>query len=138
MTENQSTSLEHVLRIDWSELDLFGHVNNVSFFKYIQSARVNFWEASGVISSFEESKVGPVLASCSCNFRKPLFYPGKVHVHTAIVQIGTTSFTMKHTLKNAENEVVAEAQDIVVLFDFHLNEKVAISNDLRAKFNPNL
>jgi acyl-CoA thioester hydrolase len=24
------------LRLDWSELDYFGHVNNVSFFKYIR------------------------------------------------------------------------------------------------------
>ena len=26
------------LRIDWSELDLFGHVNNVAFHKYAQTA----------------------------------------------------------------------------------------------------
>src|SRR3989338_6862492 len=133
MSQNQPARLEHILRIDWSELDLFGHVNNVSFFKYIQSARVNFWEVTGIISSFGESKIGPILASCSCNFRKPLLYPGKVHVHTEIIQLGTTSFTMQHTLKNSENEVVAEAQDVVVIFNFQLHEKVTISDELRTK-----
>jgi len=31
------------IRIDWSEMDLFGHVNNVMYFKYIQASRVNYW-----------------------------------------------------------------------------------------------
>lgn len=34
--------LEIKLRIDWSDLDGYGHVNNVSIIKYLQSARVNF------------------------------------------------------------------------------------------------
>lgn len=38
--DNYNTSLE--LRIDWSEMDLFGHVNNVAFFKYVQASRVNY------------------------------------------------------------------------------------------------
>ena len=29
------------LRIDWSELDLFGHVNNIAFHKYAQTARLH-------------------------------------------------------------------------------------------------
>ena len=36
------------LRIDWSDLDTYKHVNNVMFMKYQQSGRVNFWEASGL------------------------------------------------------------------------------------------
>ena len=32
------------LRIDWSEMDVFGHVNNVMFMKYVQAARVHYWE----------------------------------------------------------------------------------------------
>lgn len=32
------------LRIDWSELDLFGHVNNVMYAKYMQASRVHFME----------------------------------------------------------------------------------------------
>ncbi len=32
------------LRIDWSEIDLFGHVNNLAILKYVQAARVNYLE----------------------------------------------------------------------------------------------
>lgn len=51
------------LRIDWSELDLFGHVNNVAYFKYIQASRVNYWELSGLAASFTGSRLGTVLLS---------------------------------------------------------------------------
>ncbi len=34
--------METRIRIDWSELDLFGHVNNVTFFKYIKQLVCNY------------------------------------------------------------------------------------------------
>ncbi len=39
------------LRIDWSEIDLFGHVNNVATLKYVQAARVNCLEALGLMQA---------------------------------------------------------------------------------------
>lgn len=64
------------LRIDWSEMDLFGHVNNVAYFKYIQASRVNYWEVTGLVDMFATNKLGPILLSTSCKFIKPLRYPG--------------------------------------------------------------
>lgn len=49
------------LRIDWSELDLFGHVNNVAFLKYVQASRINYWETIGVTKLFDEKKMAPCL-----------------------------------------------------------------------------
>ena len=60
------------LRIDWSELDTFGHVNNISIFKYIQSARVEYLEQIGLNVMHQEHKIGPILASCKCEFRKTI------------------------------------------------------------------
>ncbi|MCE3258723.1 MAG: hypothetical protein K0S12_364, partial [Bacteroidetes bacterium] len=38
----QDYKTEIKIQLDWSEMDLFGHVNNVAYFKYIQAARVNY------------------------------------------------------------------------------------------------
>ena len=51
------------LRIDWSELDYFGHVNNVSFYKYIQSSRINYWDQIGLRESHRKTNIGPLIAS---------------------------------------------------------------------------
>lgn len=119
------------LRIDWSEMDLFGHVNNVAYFKYIQASRVNYWEVSGLAAKFSETKVGPILLSTSCQFMKPLFYPGNIVVECRIEFIKNTSFGIHHRILNEQQEVCAEAHDVIVTFDFNKNEKVPVWEEFR-------
>src|SRR5690606_14585195 len=114
------------LRIDWSEMDLFGHVNNVAYFKYIQAARVNYWEISLLSALFTKIKIGPILLSTSCQFIQPLFYPGNIVVESGIEFIKNTSFGIHHRIRNGQNEIAAEAHDVIVTFDFNKNEKVPV------------
>jgi len=114
------------IRIDWSEMDLFGHVNNVAFMKYVQAARVNYWEQIGLTKMHAEKKQGPMLASTACTFLKPLHYPGNITLQTRLEFIKTTSFGLHHQILNEKKEVVAEAHDVVVMFDFNLNLKMEI------------
>lgn len=123
--------VELKLRIDWSELDLFGHVNNVAILKYVQAARVNYWELIGLMEQYETAQIGPMLASTSCEFRRPLFYPGDIIVRTGIESIGNTSFVLKHIILNENGEPAAEARDVVVVYDFVNGRKSPFSNELR-------
>lgn len=133
MNDHLIFPVELRLRIDWSELDYFGHVNNVTFFKYMQASRVNYWEAIGLYQSYGETKVGPMLVSVKCDFRKPLFYPGNIVVSASVEMIKTTSFGMVHRIINEHGEVCAEGHDVMVMFDFGRNEKVAIPDVYREK-----
>jgi acyl-CoA thioester hydrolase len=133
MSKN-SSGLQLELRIDWSELDLFGHVNNVAFFKYIQAARVNYWEISGLDHLFKASNHGPILASCHCNFKLPLFYPGMVKLVTHCVYIKNTSFSFQHIIYNDNGEIAAEATDIIVMYDFNENVKMPFPPAIKSKF----
>jgi acyl-CoA thioester hydrolase len=126
-----STKLE--LRIDWSEIDLFEHVNNVAISKYIQAARVNYLEIIGLMQLQSETKIGPILASTNCQFCKPLFYPGQVTIYSKVDLIKNTSFRIKHVIYNEKNEICVEAQDIIVFFDFNNNTKLIIPNEIREK-----
>jgi len=131
--ENISFPVSLRLRIDWSEIDVFGHVNNVMFMKYVQASRVNYWETIGLESNVMPKGIGPMLASTACQFKKPLFYPGSVTIHARIEFMKNTSFGVSHQLYNDKSELVAEAQDVVVLYDFSKNEKVLIPDWLREK-----
>lgn len=121
------------LRIDWSEMDYFKHVNNVSFFKYIQSSRVHYWDQIGLNQSHEETNIGPILASSKCDFKRPLFYPGHVTIWSRVNYIKNTSFGICHKLLNDKHELVAEAQDVIVLYDFNKNEKTQFPKALKNK-----
>ena len=124
-----STSLK--LRIDWSEIDLFGHVNNLAILKYVQAARVHFLETIGLMQLQSETKTGPILASITCQFAKPLFYPGEVTVFSKVDSIKNTSFEIQHAIYDDQNEIAARARDIIVFFNFVKNNKLLIPDDLR-------
>lgn len=131
---NKYQKISHELRIDWSELDLYGHVNNVSFFKYIQSARVNYWEKTGIYRLYELENKGPLLVSCKCDFIKPLHYPGIVTIYSKMNFIKNTSFSISHQILDSSQQIVAEAADVMVLFDYTKNEKITFPADLKLKF----
>lgn len=107
------------LRLDWSEVDMFGHINNVSFFKYIQASRVNYWEVCGFSKTFAETGIGPMLLSTGCRFIQPLFYPGNITVQACVQFIKNTSFGIRHRILNDKGELAAEAEDVIVVFDFN-------------------
>lgn len=119
------------LRIDWSEMDHFMHVNNVSFFKYIQASRVNYWERTSLIEMHKKNNIGPILASCKCDFKAPLFYPGTITVQARVDVIKNTSFCIHHQIIDHKGEIAAEAYDVIVMYDFNKNEKTAIPLEFR-------
>ena len=120
------------LRLDWSEMDIFGHINNVMFFKYIQASRVNYWEHIGLMNRYFKEKIGPILVSTGCQFFKPLFYPDNITIEARVEFIKTTSIGLHHRILNGKKELCAEAHDVIVLYDFAKNEKVHIPAELRA------
>lgn len=119
------------IRIDWSELDLFGHVNNLEFLKYVQAARVSYWEHIDLYKYFRETNIGPVLASVNCVFKKPLYYPGTVTITCGLRFIKNSSFGLYHRIIDDKGEVAAEAEDVMVLYDFNKNEKALFPEWMR-------
>ena len=119
------------LRLDWSELDLYGHINNVAYFKYLQASRVNYWERIGMDSLHEARGIGPVLAATQCDFRKPLHYPGSITVRASITEMRHTSFSIHHHILNSEGQIAAEGRDVVVLYDYSKGAKEAIPEPIR-------
>lgn len=119
------------LRIDWSELDVLGHINNLAILKYIQAGRVNFLESVGLLPLMPDNRTGPIIASTTCQYRKPLFYPGKVIVFSKVDLVKNTSFRIQYEVLNDDAEIVAEAHDIIVFYDFDKNTKLKLPEALK-------
>lgn len=124
-------SARMAIRIDWSEIDLFGHVNNLAILKYIQAARVSFLETIGLMQMQAEEKNGPILGSVNCRFRKPLFYPGEAIIYSRPGLVKNTSFIIEHVLFNDRDELAAEAEDVIVFYDFERQVKQPLLQELR-------
>ena len=73
--------LVHTERIDirWGDMDAMGHVNNTVYFRYMEQARISWFE-SLVPRADAWGEIGIVIVNASCNFRRPINYPGTVEV----------------------------------------------------------
>ena len=55
--------------VAWGDMDAFGHVNNVQYYRYIESARIAYFDALQVFTE----DVLTVVASSQCKYLKPVF-----------------------------------------------------------------
>ncbi|MBK8367326.1 MAG: acyl-CoA thioesterase [Bacteroidetes bacterium] len=121
------------LRIDWSELDVFGHVNNVAFNKYAQAARLNYVDTIGLMELHKTQDIGFMVTETNCQFKKELLFPGNIHIQTKIDFVKNTSFALEHIMTNDSGELVAIAKDVLVVFDFTQKEKCLIPEGIKKK-----
>jgi acyl-CoA thioester hydrolase len=112
------------LPVQWGEMDAYGHVNNAVFFRYFESARIEFLARSGFVESREQSSVGAILHSTSARFRQPLFYPDTIQVGAVASEITPDRFTMHYVVVSLTTErIVAEGTGVVVSFDYRAGKK---------------
>jgi len=118
-----------VLRIpvQWGEMDAYGHVNNTVLFRYFETARVEYLAKCGFLASWEEQKVGAILHSTGCRFRRPLFHPDTAIVGGRAVDMEADRFTMEYVVvSEASGEVAAEGAGVIVSYDYRAHGKCAI------------
>ena len=46
------------LPVQWGEMDAYGHVNNTVFFRYFESARMEYLRKCGFAESHERDRIG--------------------------------------------------------------------------------
>lgn len=120
--------------VAWGEMDAFGHLNNVVYFRYIESGRVAYLRALGDVDFMGGVGIGPILASVQCRFKSPVTFPDTLIVGTRMRDLGADRFTMQHRLvSKAQARIVAEGEGLVVAYDYTTGSKAPIPALVRAR-----
>ena len=120
--------------VAWGEMDAFGHVNNVVYFRYFESARIACFEAVDYMGLATRSGLGPILAATDCRFRLPLEYPDAVTSAARIGDIGTDEFMMHYLVfSHRHQRVAAEGSGRIVSYDYRNKCKAPIPEELAAR-----
>ncbi|HEY2784761.1 MAG TPA: thioesterase family protein [Fimbriiglobus sp.] len=120
------------LPVAWGDMDAFGHVNNVVYFRYFEAARIEYLTRVGWMASKETAGLGPIVHSTQARFRKALTYPDTVRVGGRVVEMRDDRVTIEHVLMSDRSAAVAAVgQVIVVNFDYRTGEKAALTDALR-------
>jgi acyl-CoA thioester hydrolase len=120
------------LPVFWGDQDAFGHVNNNAYFRWFESARIAYSERVGLLDLFRAERIGPILASIACDYRRQLTFPDTVHVGVRVTRIGRTSLGLEHVIASeSQLAVAAEGTSTIVVFDYRANQPFPIPAALR-------
>jgi len=115
------------LPVFWGDMDSFRHVNNIIYFRYFESARIEYLERIGFRQESENGGIGPILHSTSARFRRPLEWPDTVIVGARTVEVGEDRFTQEYRLLGkASGQVAAEGAGVLVAYDYPNARKAAL------------
>jgi len=120
--------------IAWGEMDAYQHVNNAVYFRYFETARMAYFDQTGVSSLKESSGIGPILASTQCRYKAPLAYPDTVSIAAGVSLISEDRFTMKYFVKSHNSgRVVAVGEGEIVFYDYQKQCKHVIPDVIRER-----
>jgi acyl-CoA thioester hydrolase len=104
--------------VQWGDQDAFGHVNNTVYFRWFESGRIAYFERIGLLDLFRAERIGPILASISCDYRRQVTFPDTVNVGVRATRIGTSSLGLEHAIvSESQGAVVTEGSSTIVVFD---------------------
>lgn len=116
--------------VRFGETDALGHVNNASYFIYLEEARVRFFQELGF--PMDTTNWNFILASTKCDFVGQAYFSQSLKIITTVSHIGNKSFTLHHEIVDSKtNQVIARGTATIVYFDFKEQKSTPIPESLR-------
>lgn len=117
----------------WGEMDAFNHINNVIYFRYFETGRVEFLNKTGLWTLFFEEEIRIVVGRLECNFLREIIHPEEIEIAVGIVKVGNSSLTVVHKIR-VKNEVRAYGEALIVATNPHTGKSKPWSDKLRMEF----
>lgn len=105
--EHKKFVFEMHIPIRWGDMDAMGHVNNTVYFRYLETARIEWM--TGIGCRPHPLGEGPVIVNAFCNFYKQLEYPGDVLAKMYVSDPARTTFETWCTLERTDRPGVIDA-----------------------------
>jgi acyl-CoA thioester hydrolase len=119
----------------WHDNDHYGHVNNVVYYAYFDTAVNGFLiEASG--TDVRDLPAIGIVAETSCRFLRELSFPDTVWAGLALERLGNSSVVYRIALfRNDEAEPAAIGRFVHVYVDGQTRRPVPVPERIRAALN---
>ena len=128
--------LVHILRmpIRWGDMDAMGHVNNTVYFRYLEQARMSWFEQINCVPDLASGQ-GAVIINAHCTFLRQLKYPGEIEVRTFAATPGRSSIETMHEIRRVDTPDVlaAEGGAKIVWIDYQREKSLPIPDDVRVR-----
>ena len=134
--EHKKLVFQMVIPMRWGDMDAMGHVNNASYFRYLETIRIDWLHSIGAVP--QPNGHGPVIVNAFCNFYKQLEYPGDVLIKMYASDPGRTTFETWGTMERADQPgvIYAAGGATTIWVDFPNQKAVDLPDWMREVVTP--
>jgi acyl-CoA thioester hydrolase len=116
----------------WHDNDLYGHVNNVTYYAFFDSVANRFLIEEGGLDIHHGQTIGLVVNS-GCNYFAPLAFPESLHGGLRVNRLGTSSVEYGIAIfRDGENRAAAQGHFVHVFVDRHTRKSCPIPESVRS------
>ena len=120
------------VKVWFRDLDALGHVNNATYFTYMETARIE--HLSMLLEVKSPSEMGMIIARASCDFRSSASFGEALVVSCKPRDVRNRSWTYIYEIREKETRrLVAEGETVQVMYDYKKGKPMQIPKDLRSK-----
>ncbi|WJG22545.1 acyl-CoA thioesterase [Vibrio furnissii] len=114
--------------VAWGEMDALQHVNNVVYFRYFETARIDYFRHIQLMEDIAITQIGPVLSETQCRYKIPVTFPDTLLVGSRVSDVQADRFSMEYQVVSKKlGKVTTTGSATVVMFDFKNNTKAQLS-----------
>ncbi|MCG9873259.1 MAG: acyl-CoA thioesterase [Leptospiraceae bacterium] len=125
----------YTISIAWGDMDAFGHVNNVVYVKYFETARANFFSDLSIWNTdLKTLKAGPVLTHLDLDYRKQVSFPADLDITLGITSFSSRSFDISTSMWTKDGQCVLSGYAQIVWFDFENGRPASITDSMKEIF----
>ncbi len=122
----------HALQTRWKDVDVYGHVNNVEYYSYFDTAVGAYLVEGGALDPLRADAYGLVVET-SCQFKRSLTFPESIDIGLRAARLGTTSVVYEIGIfRQGEDEAAAFGRFVHVYCDRATQRPVPIPAAHRA------
>ena len=120
----------------WEDEDVYGHVNNVKYYSYFDTA-VNGYLMAATGTDIRKLPVYGIVAETSCRFLRELRFPDDVIAGLAVTKLGNSSVVYEIALFQGDDQEPAAVGRFVHVYVSGENRDVTpIPDQIRAVLKP--
>ena len=134
MRDTPRSAFPHVkaLPTRWMDNDSYGHVNNVNYYSFFDTAVNQLLIDRGVLDIHKDDIVGFVVET-GCSYFSSISFPDLIHVGVRVAKLGNSSVRYELALfRNDEPLPSAAGHFVHVYVDRRSNKSVPIPEPVRA------
>ena len=113
------------LPVQWADVDAAAHVNNLTYLRWAESARIELFTRIGLDLDFQTATEGTILGWQECKYLFPMTSPDTALLGLRVLDLDTDRFVVETAVFSERHQrLAAISRQRLVAFNYRTQQKI--------------